>query len=111
MTNVLEFPKNRIVRENNIINDDAEDAKAKKEEKIKFANLIVYDVLKHVVEDFENYGIDFNDDSYDKDFEHMIMSIKSAVYRTMGLNHFMHDWIDENSDFIGMDEEMEDFPA
>ena len=94
MKNVVDFPKSKIVRE---IPINIEAVEAAKEKGLQnFCDSVVDDMLESMVSDLENYGIDIDDESFMKDFSLTVDSLRATVYRSFGINHNLHDFIDNN---------------
>jgi hypothetical protein len=106
MTNVFEFPKDKIFRE--VAPNVEEVEKAKEKGKQKYADGIVAEVATGLLGELENYGIDLEDEkgAMSKDFLFMVDVLKSIVYRNMGIKHSLHEFVDEN---VSVFENEEDF--
>lgn len=95
MTNVFKFPENKIVREVPIPLEEVE--KVKEKGKMKYADGIVAEVSLGLLQELENYGIDVETEgNTSKDFIFLTDVLKSVIYRTMGIEHPLHSFVDEN---------------
>lgn len=94
MTNVFEFPKNKIVREVQPNIDEIERAKHKS--LLNYADMIVDDMIGNMLDAFDNYGIEVEKEDFQKDFAFSVDALKATVYRYFGIEHSLHGFIDEN---------------
>jgi hypothetical protein len=96
MTNVFKFPESKIVREIPVNVEEVE--KVKEKGKQKYADGIVAEVATGLLGELENYGVELEDDegNVSKDFIFLTDVLKSVIYRTMGLKHSLHEFVDEN---------------
>jgi hypothetical protein len=99
--NVVEFPSHRIVREN-INNSVIEQAREKSTQ--KFADSIVDSLIEIMLEEMENFGVDTETESFMKDFSLTVDSLRASVYRTLGIKHHLHAFIDKNVKMMPRDE-------
>ena len=44
----------------------------------------------------DNYGIDDEGKNFEKDFSFAIETLRGAIYRSLTINHHLHDFIDSN---------------
>ena len=96
MTNVFQFPKDKIVRDAVVPIEEIE--KAKEKGKMNYADGIVAEVSLGLLQELENYGIEIEseENGTSKDFIFLTDVLKSVIYRTMGLEHPLHSFVDEN---------------
>lgn len=92
MTKVVDFPKNKIVRD---IPDEVIKERQTKSDK-KMADAIIEDISGIVLTELDNYPVDVETKQFSKDFILVVDSITAAVYRSFGLDHHLHPLIDEN---------------
>lgn len=92
--NIFEFPKNKIVRE--VLPNIDEIERAKHKSLLNYADMIVDDMLGNMLDAFENYGIEVEKDDFQKDFAFTVDALKATVYRYFGIQHTLHNFIDEN---------------
>jgi hypothetical protein len=98
MNKVLEFPKDKIIRDNA---PEAEEIKQAKTKGVKnFADSLIKEISENTMNDFDNYGIDTEKKSFGKDFHFFVEALSAAVYRTLNLEHPLHIFIDENVEMI-----------
>ena len=94
MKNVVEFPKSKIVRQAQV---DVEAIELAKERSlITFADNIMDELIENLASDIENAGIDIEEHAFLKDFSLTVDALRATVYRTFGLPHSLHGFIDEN---------------
>lgn len=94
MADILSFPKNKIVREPT--KESLRIRKLKRKGTENYANAVVDNILFHVLAELEDSGIEIGTDQFQKDFIITADSLRSAVYRFLGLKHHMHSFIDRN---------------
>ena len=96
MTNVFEFPKDKIVRDVPINIEEIE--KAKEKGKKQYADSILSEVSAGLLAELENYGIELEDDKavLSKDFLFLTDVLKSIIYRNMNIDHPLHSFVDDN---------------
>jgi hypothetical protein len=93
---VIEFPKHKVVRDIPLEQQQARQEKADK----KFADAIVDDVTGMIITELDNFLIEVEDKQFSKDLILVVDSLKAAVYRSFGLDHALHDFIDKNITLI-----------
>lgn len=98
MNKVLEFPKNKIIREN--VPDVEEIKQAKAKSVVKFADTLIEEMSESILNDFDNYGIDTERESFGKDFHFFVEVLSATVYRTLNLEHPLHSFLDENVEVV-----------
>ena len=104
--NILEFPKDKIVRER--LPDIEEINKLKEKGLQKFADAVISDIVDNIQDCLDNYGIDVEDESFIKDFNFTNMILSASIYRSLNIEHPMHEYIDENVQLIGKLEKKDD---
>ena len=102
--NVLEFPKSKIIREQ--LPDSDELKKMKKKAVKSLADSLTAEVCDTLLSDFDNYGIDTEKETFIKDFVFLSSIISATIYRTLEIDHDLHDFIDTmvNIEEDGLDE-------
>ena len=90
--NVLEFPRNKIIREP--LPDSDELKKMKKKAVKNLADSLTAEVCDTLLSDFDNYGIDTEKETFTKDFVFLSSIISATIYRTLEIDHDFHDFID-----------------
>jgi molecular chaperone GrpE (heat shock protein) len=95
--NIVEFPRNRIIREH----AGAEYIeKAKERGKQNFAETVSDDLISVLLEELENFGVDTSQDEFIKDFSMTVDSLRATIYRSFGVPHHLHDFIDTHVKMI-----------
>jgi hypothetical protein len=93
MTKVVEFPKNKIVRE---ANNEEVIIKAKRKSKIRYADDIIDGLVDIMIEDLEQQGVDTDDEFFLKDFSMTVDALRATIYRQFDIEHPLQKFIDEN---------------
>ena len=91
--NVIEFPKSKIVRD--VPFNDEEMAKVREKNRQKYAEEIIAEVSSGLYDELESCGLNSEAESYNKDFIFLSDVLKALVYRNMGIDHPLHEFIDE----------------
>ena len=94
MTKIVEFPKNKIVREMPANVELIEQAQQRSLQ--NHADSIVEELIDNIVESLDQDGIDIDADQFLKDLSLSVDALRAAVYRHFGLKHDLHSFIDEN---------------
>jgi hypothetical protein len=92
--NIVEFPKNKIIRDATLNSDVI--MKLKEKSTQNFADTLVQDLTESILSELDNYGIDIEDDAFSKDFFYMVSIMSAMIYRTLDLKHDFHDFLDKN---------------
>lgn len=95
-TKVIEFPKNKVVRD--VPEEIYKERQAKADQKM--ADAIVDEVAGLMITELDNYFIEVTDKQFAKDIILVVDSLKAAVYRSFGIDHHLHDFIDNNVKLI-----------
>lgn len=93
---VIEFPKHKVVRE--IPEEFHRERQAKADQKM--ADSIVEEVTGLLITELDNYYINVESKKFSKDLVLVADAIKAAVYRSFGIDHHLHDFIDNNVTLI-----------
>lgn len=93
---VIEFPKHKVVRE--IPEEIHRERQAKADQKL--ADSIVEDVTGLIITELDNFYVDVQDKQFSKDLVLVADAIKAAVYRSFGIDHHLHEFIDKNITLI-----------
>ena len=101
-TNVVAFPKSKIVRDS-ALNTDAVN-KMKEKSVQNFADTITVEVSDMILFELENVGVDTESAEFIKDFYFMCSILSALVYRSVGIKHEFHDFIDEKVSLADMNE-------
>ena len=94
MSKVVEFPKNKIVREAPVNVEQIE--KAKEKGLLNFGDGIVDDLIGNIYSELDNYGLDTTGENFDKDFSFAMDGLRACVFRVLGLKHHLHNFLDTN---------------
>lgn len=94
MTTIVQFPSSRIVRE--VAPNIEEIEKAKEKSLQKHAETIVEDLILNIMDALENYGIDTDGDTFERDFTFAADGLRATVYRSFNIEHPLHSFIDTN---------------
>ncbi len=98
MTNVFEFPKDKIVRE--VQPNIEEIEKVKEKGKQNYADGMSEEIAASLLIELENFGIDTTAKEFTNDFAFLHDVIKCLIYRNMGLEHGLQSFIDENVQIV-----------
>lgn len=101
-TNVVAFPKSKIFRDS-ALNTDAVN-KMKEKSVQNFADTITVEVSDMILFELENFGVDTESAEFTKDFYFMCSILSALVYRSVGIKHEFHDFIDEKVSLADMNE-------
>lgn len=94
MKNVVEFPKNKIVRAAPI---HVEAIAAAQEKALQnHADTIVDELIEGLVAEIENYGVTIEEKPFMRDFSLTADALRASIYRSFGLDHQLHSFIDNN---------------
>lgn len=91
-TKVIEFPKNKVVRE---LPEEIHIARQAKADQ-KFADSVVDELAGFLLTELDNYNIEVENKAFAKDFVLVVDSLRATVYRSLGLDHHLHMFIDDN---------------
>lgn len=93
---VIEFPKHKVVRD--VPEEVIEERNRRADQKL--ADTIVDDLTGLMITELDNYYVEIQDKQFTKDFVLVIDSLKAAVYRSFGIDHHLHPFIDDNIKLI-----------
>jgi predicted AlkP superfamily pyrophosphatase or phosphodiesterase len=93
---VIEFPKNKVVRD---LPEEVHKARQAKADQ-KFADSVVDELSGIVITELDNYGVEVTNKVFAKDFILVVDALRASVYRQFELEHHLHDFIDENVKII-----------
>lgn len=96
---VIEFPKNKVVRDVPEEHLRARQAKADQ----KLADTIVDEVAGLMITELDNCFVEVTDKQFAKDIILVVDALKAAVYRSFGIDHHLHNFIDDNIKLIDGD--------
>jgi hypothetical protein len=101
--NIFKFPENKIVRE--IPPQIEEIEKAKEKGKQNYAEDIAVDFAESMIAVLDSYGIDQDNENFDKDLAFTVEAIRAMIYRSLDLKHHLHEFIDNNVSFLKKDKD------
>lgn len=93
---VIEFPKHKVVRE--IPEEIHKERQAKADQKV--ADTIVDEITGLIITELDNYYVEVTNKQFSKDLVLVADAIKAAVYRSFGIDHHLHEFIDKNVTLI-----------
>lgn len=93
---VIEFPKSKVVRE--VPEEIHKERQAKAD--MKQADAIVDEIAGIMLTELDNYYVDINQKQFAKDIILVVDALKAAVYRSYGIDHHLHPFIDDNVKLI-----------
>lgn len=101
-SNVLSFPKNRIIRdqEHNI----EELAKLKSNSIRNFADALTDELAEAFIGILSANGVELENEHFAKDFHFLIGIANATIYRTMNIEHKFHSFLDEHVSFTETEE-------
>jgi hypothetical protein len=101
--NVFKFPEHKIVRE--IPPQIEEIEKAKEKGKQNYAEDIAVDFAESMVAVLDSYGIDQDNENFDKDLSFAVEAIRAMIYRSLGIKHHLHEFIDTHVSVLKKDKD------
>lgn len=102
MTNVFKFPEHKIVREISPQIEEVE--RAKEKGKQNYAEEIIVDLAENLLGALDSYGLDQDSKHFDKDFSFAMEAFRALIYRTLSLDHHLHNFIDTSVSLLKKDE-------
>lgn len=99
--NVFKFPEHKIVRE--IPPQIEEIEKAKEKGKQNYAEDIINDFAESMLGALDSYGIDQDGKNFDKDLSFAVEAIRAMIYRSLALEHHLHDFVDTHVSVLKRD--------
>lgn len=101
--NVFKFPEHKIVRE--IPPQIEEIEKAKEKGKQNYAEDIINDFAESMLGALDSYGIDQDGKNFDKDLSFAVEAIRAMIYRSLTLDHHLHDFVDSHVSVLKKDKD------
>jgi hypothetical protein len=89
---VIEFPKNKVVRE---LPEEIHKARQAKSDQ-KFADSVVDELSGFILTELDNYDLAVDNKQFVKDYILVVDALRAAVYRSLDLDHHLHIFIDDN---------------
>lgn len=91
---ILQFPRSKIVREILPESDELKRLKAKNTR--NFADTLVQDLSEEILVALSEVGLDTDGKEFNKDFHFFVGTLHSMIYRSLGIEHDLHKFVDEN---------------
>lgn len=101
-SNILSFPKNRIIRDPDQNNEEL--TKLKSNSVRNFADALTEEIAETLLSLLTANGIEMEDDRFAKDFHFLVGVSNATIYRTLNLEHQFHSFIDEHVKLHTIDE-------
>jgi hypothetical protein len=92
---VIEFPKHKVVRE---VPEQIQERDRRANQ--KYADTITDDLTSMLITELDNYMIDVQEKKFTRDLVLVVDALKASIYRSFGLEHHLHDFIDKNVKLI-----------
>lgn len=89
---IIHFPQHKIVREVPVNNEVLQQAKAKSV--TNFADAITDEIAENIMSDLQNCGIDTETEVFIRDMSFTIATMRAAIYRSLSVEHSLHQFID-----------------
>lgn len=93
---IIEFPKNKVVRE--VPEEVKKERQAKADQKL--ADSIVDEIIGIMITELDNFYVEVENKQFGKDFILVADALKALVYRQFGIQHHFHDFVDNNIKII-----------
>lgn len=89
---VIEFPKHKVVRD--VPAEVFEERNRKADQKV--ADAMVQEISGFILTELDNYDMEVENKTFVKDFIVVVDALKGAIYRSFGLDHPFHAFVDKN---------------
>lgn len=96
--NIITFPKNKIIREPVQSIEEIEKLKARGTQ--NFADALIQDVAENILGEFGSVGLNMETNNFAKDFQFLVHILSATVYRSMNIDHPLHNVIDNQINFV-----------
>lgn len=93
---VIEFPKHKVVRD---VPGEVLEERARRADQ-KMADAMIDEIAGQIITELDNYYVEVQNKDFAKDFILVIDALKAAVYRQFGIDHHLHDFVDNNIKII-----------
>lgn len=93
-SNVIHFPKDKIVREAPVDCDEVIEMKSKGLK--NYADAVVDEIGGDILDGLVGCGVEIDIEDPPKDYCFLIEILEASVYRTLGLDHKLHAFIDKH---------------
>lgn len=95
-TNVLSFPKTKMMNTLSATRSKEEFVKQLGEHKEKYIEMVLVRTMNQLYNRLATEGFNTDDDVFFNDFCFVVESLKSAMFRQCGLEHPIQKFVDEN---------------
>ena len=96
-SNIVAFPKSKIVREHPVLEDPMVEEMKTRGSK-NYADFICDEMADKILASLHASGVDLSECEHDLVWS--LVALKSGVYRSMGLNYPHHEFFDEHKDRV-----------
>ena len=96
---VIEFPKHKVVRD---VPDEVFEERNRKADQ-KVADAMVEEMSGFLLTELDNYDVAVENSIFVKDFIVVVDALKGAIYRSFGLDHPFHTFVDKNVSIFDAD--------
>lgn len=93
---VIEFPKHKVVRD--VPGEVIEERNRRADQKM--ADAMVDEITGMMITELDNYYVEVEDKQFTKDLVLVVDALRAAVYRSFGIDHHLHAFIDNNVKLI-----------
>lgn len=93
---VIAFPKHKVVRD--VPGDVIEERNRRADQKM--ADAMVDEITGMIITELDNYYVEIENKQFTKDFVLVVDALRAAVYRSFGIDHHLHPFIDNNVKLI-----------
>ena len=101
MSNIVKFPNDYVPPEQETLSDLKKNIEKNKE---IYINNVVDQHSSNLLANISLSGFNIDKEEFMKDFAFTVETIRSSLYRNMGLHHHFQDHIDESVELTGMEE-------
>jgi|TARA_B100001094_G_scaffold238421_1_gene233803 hypothetical protein len=105
MNNIVKFPNDYTPPEQETLSDLKKSIEKNKE---IYINNVVDQHSSNLLANISLSGFDIDRDEFMKDFAFTVETIRSSLYRNMGLHHHFQEHIDTNVEITGVEELSDD---
>lgn len=95
MTNIIKFPSKQMSMSHPELSNEEREARLLREKILKIEEALEY-VSTEAIGMVYRMGFDITKEDYVKDVTLIVDSFRSLMYKTMNLDHPVHDFVDKN---------------
>lgn len=95
---IIPFPKEKIVR--NVVLSDSDRKRLEDKSKKEFANFVMQELINELLTSFDDFDFDTTSPNFVKDFSYSMDALKATIYRSLELDHPLHELIDEKVNIV-----------